>query len=234
MLSCAALLLCFTPVSFSQNQNKRNDRPQEQPSPTQPQRDDKKPPDPTRYSYEFGQPKFFIRHILIEHDALGRGQITFERQGEEVPIVEPVELSSGALGRILRLWTELRFLDSDENYQASKQFPHLGTYHLRMDDGRRKRTAEFNWSNNKQAWGLATEYRRMSDQAILVFDLTLAREMQPLNTPQLMKQMETLLVRDGLSDPRQLIPLLKELRTDEHIPLIARNHADRLLKKIGE
>ena len=234
MLSCAALFVCFTPVSFSQNQNKRNDRPQEQPSPTQPQRDNKKPPDPTRYSYEFGQPKFFIRHILIEHDALGRGQITFERQGEEVPIVEPVELSSGALGRILGLWTELRFLDSDENYQASKQFPHLGTYHLRMDDGRRKRTAEFNWSNNKQAWGLATEYRRMSDQAILVFDLTLAREMQPLNTPQLMKQMETLLVRDGLSDPRQLIPLLKELRTDEHIPLIARNHADRLLKKIGE
>jgi hypothetical protein len=234
MLSCAALFVCFTPVSFSQNQNKRNDRPQEQPSPTQPPRDDKKPPDPTRYSYEFGQPKFFIRHILIEHDALGRGQITFERQGEEVPIVEPVELSSGALGRILGLWNELRFLDSDENYQASKQFPHLGTYHLRMDDGRRKRTAEFNWSNNKQAWGLATEYRRMSDQAILVFDLTLAREMQPLNTPQLMKQMETLLVRDGLSDPRQLIPLLKELRTDEHIPLIARNHADRLLKKIGE
>lgn len=235
ILSCAALLLCFAPVSFSQDQNKRNDRPQEQPSPTQPRREDnKKPPDPSRYSYEFGQPKFFIRHILIEHDALGRGQITFERQGEDVPIVEPVELSIGALGRILGLWTELRFLDSDENYQASKQFPHLGTYHLRMDDGRRKRTAEFNWSNNKQAWGLATEYRRMSDQAILVFDLKLAREMQPLNTPQLMKQMETLLVRDGLSDPRQLIPLLKELRTDEHIPLIARNHADRLLKKIGE
>jgi hypothetical protein len=44
--------------------------------------------------------------------------------------------------------------------------------------------------------------------------------------------MEMLLVRDGLSDPYQLVPLLKELRTDEHIPLIARNHADRILKKI--
>jgi hypothetical protein len=234
LLSCLALLLLgVAPVSFSQNQNKRNDRPQEQPSPTPPRREDnKKPPDPTRYSYEFGQPKFFIRHIVIEHDALGRGQITFERQGEDVPIVEPIELSIGALGRILGLWTELRFLDSDENYQASKQFPHLGTYHLRMDDGRRKRTAEFNWSNNKQAWGLTSEYRRVSDQTILVFDLKLAREMQPLNTPQLMNQMETLLVRDGLSDPRQLIPLLTELRIDEHIPLIARNHADRLLKRI--
>ena len=56
--------------------------------------------------------------------------------------------------------------------------------------------------------------------------------MQPLNAPQLMNEMETLLTRDGLSDPHQLVPLLTELRTDERIPLIARNHADRILKKI--
>jgi len=29
-----------------------------------------------------------------------------------------------------------------------------------------------------------------------------------------------------------LVPLLNELRIDEHIPLIARNHAERILKKI--
>jgi hypothetical protein len=56
--------------------------------------------------------------------------------------------------------------------------------------------------------------------------------MQPLNAPQLLNEMETLLVRGGLSDPFQLVSLLKELKTDEHIPLIARNHADRILKKI--
>ena len=234
ILSCVALLLVgLAAGSFSQNQTKRNDRPQEQAGPSPERRaDNKKPPDPTRYAYEFGQPKFMIRHIVIEHDALGRGQITFERQGEETPIVEPVVLSIGALGRILGLWTELRFLDSDENYQASKQFPHLGTYHLRMDDSHRKRTAEFNWSNNKPAWALINEYRRVSNQAILVFDINLAREMQPLNAPGLMNEMEAYLRRDDLSDPHQLIPLLTELRTDEHIPLIARNHADRLLKKI--
>jgi hypothetical protein len=213
--------------------NKRNDRPT-QPGSAPPQRPDenKKPPDPAQYAYEFTQPQFFVRHILIEHDALGRGKITFERKGEETPIVEPVELSIGALGRVLGLWTDLRFLDSNENYQASKQFPHLGTYHLRMNDGQRKRTAEFNWSNNKQAWALVKEYQRVSDQAIFVFDIQLAREVQPLNTPQLMNWLESLLTRDGLSDPYQLVPLLTELRTDEHIPLIARNHADRLLKKI--
>jgi len=233
ILPCLALLLGLAAFSFSQNQNKRNDRPSAEPSPTPQRREDnKKPPDPTRYSYDFAQPQFFIRHILIEHDALGRGQVTFERKGEDTPIVENLGLSIGALGRILGLWTELRFLDSDENYQSPKQFPHLGTYRLRMDDGRRKRTAEFNWSNNKQAWALANEYRRVADQAILIFDIKLAREMQPLNAPQLMKQMDMLLARGDLSDPQQLVPLLKELRTDEHIPLIARNHADRILKKI--
>ena len=74
----------------------------------------------------------------------------------------------------------------------------------------------------------------MADQAILVFDLNLAREMQPLNVPSLLNVIESLQRRDGLSDPRQLVPLLTELKTDEHIPLIARNQADRILKKIGK
>jgi hypothetical protein len=232
ILPCVALLLLtLSAVSFAQ-ETKRNDRPTASPTPTPQGEDNKKPPDPTRYSYDFAQPQFLVRHILIEHDAQGRGKITFERKGEETPIVESVELGVSALGRILALWTELHFLDSNENYQSPKNFAHLGTYRLHMDDGRRKRTAEFNWSVNKQAWTLANEYRRVADQAILIFDLKLARELQPLNTPQLMKLMETLLTRDGLSDPKQLVPLLQELRTDEHIPLIARNHAERILKKI--
>ena len=170
--------------------------------------------------------------MVIEHDALGRGKITFERRGEETAIVEPIELSISALGRVLGLWTQLHFLDSNENYQTPKSFAHLGTYKLHMDDGQRRRTAEFNWSNNKEAWSLANEYRRVTEQAILIFNLKLAREMQPLNAPQLLNEMEMLLNSNGLSDPYQLVPLLTELKTDEHIPLIARNHADRILKKI--
>jgi hypothetical protein len=227
------LILSAAFLSFPQDQTKRNDRPQEPSTPPAQRREDnKKPADPTRYSYEFAKAEFLISHVVIEHDALGRGKITFERRGEETPIVEPIELSISALGRVLGLWTELHFLDSNENYQTAKSFAHLGTYKLHMDDGQRRRTAEFNWSNNKDAWSLATEYRRVTDQAILIFNLKLAREMQPLNAPQLLNEMETLLVRDGLSDPYQLVPLLKDLRTDEHIPLIARNHADRILKKI--
>ena len=228
----APLVFGVAHLGFSQNSTKRNDRPQGDATPQQRREENKKPADPTRYGYEFSQPQFVISHIVIEHDALGRGKITFERKGEETPIVEPVELSVAALGRVLGLWTELRFLDSNENYQAAKQFPHLGTYRIQMDDGKRKRSAEFNWSGNKNAWALITEYRRLADQIILIFDVKLAREIQPLNTPQLMNQLDSMLTRGELSDPQQLVPLLTELRTDEHIPLIARNHADRLLKKI--
>jgi hypothetical protein len=38
--------------------------------------------------------------------------------------------------------------------------------------------------------------------------------------------------RNAISDPQQLLPLLKDLTTDERIPLIARNHAQRLIQKI--
>src|SRR6266496_1937219 len=200
-------------------ETKRNDRPPETNSTPQRREENKKP-------------QFIVRRILIEHDAMGRGKIIFERQNEETPIVEPIELSTAALGRILGFWGELHFLDSTENYQSAKQFPHLGTMWIKMENGERKRTAEFNWSNNRNAWNLVTEYRRVADQAILIFNMNVAREIQPLNAPQLMDELELLYTRNGLSDPQQLVPLLKDLRTDEHIPLIARNHADRLLKKI--
>jgi hypothetical protein len=103
---------------------------------------------------------------------------------------------------------------------------------LGMQQGERKRIAEFNWTNNSSASTLVNEYRKAADQAILIFDISIARENQPLNAPKLMEAMESLLKRDALSDPKQLLKLLQEMSTDEHIPLIARNHALRLIKKI--
>jgi hypothetical protein len=188
--------------------------------------------DPVKYSYEFSQPKFYVKHIVLEHDANGRGTVTFERLNEDVPISEPIELSTVALARITSSWQALQFLDTETNYQSDKQFPHLGTMRIGMQRGERKRIAEFNWTNNSAASKLVNEYRKAADQAMLVFDIAIARENQPLNAPKLMELFETLLKRDGLSDPRQLLKLLQDLSTDEHIPLIARNHALRLIKQI--
>jgi hypothetical protein len=181
---------------------------------------------------KFSQPKFYVKHIVLEHDANGRGTVTFERLNEDASVVEPLQLSAAALSRINTAWQALQFLDSAADYQADKQFPHLGTMRIGMERGTQKRVAEFNWTNNTEASTLASEYRKAADQAILIFDISVARQNQPLNAPKLMEAMESLLKRNALSDPQQLLPLLNELTTDERIPLIARNHAGRLIKKI--
>ena len=228
----AALLVLSAAISiYAQNAGgKHNSRPQQvTPAPTANIAGNT---DAAKYSYEFTQPKFYVKHIVIEHDANGRGTVTFERLNEDTPVTEPLELSPEAWTRINAAWQGLRFLESDENYQASKQFPHLGTMKIGMERGERKRVAEFNWTNNRDAETIVNEYRKAADQAILVFDIGIARENQPLNAPKLMEMMESLVKRDGLSDPRQLLKLLQDLSTDEHVPLIARNHALRLIKQI--
>lgn len=184
------------------------------------------------YSYEFSQPQFTIRRIIIEHDAQGRGHISFERQGEVEAITDPIELSDAARARILGLWNALHFLDSDANYQSEKQFPHLGTMKLKMRRGGRERVAEFNWTNDANAKALAEEYRKAANQAIFIFDITVAREHEALNTPKLLDTLDIYISRNDLSDPQQLISLIRDLSTDERLPLMARNHAGRILKKL--
>lgn len=228
-----AAFLAASPVTWAQN--KTNERKPEAPAPTTPRprrEENKKPADTTTYSYEFTQPDFWVTHIVIQHDAMGRGKITFQKKGIETAIEEPIELSTGALGRILGAWTDLQFLESTESYQSHLKYPHLGTMRLTMVREPLKRTAEFNWTDNKVASLLTNEYRRVADQAVLIFDISVARETQPLNAPKLMDEFETLLKRNGLSDPQQMVPLLKDISTDEHLPLIARNHALRLIKKL--
>jgi hypothetical protein len=225
----AALLCLSAAISICAQDSKHNSRPEQAvPAPAV----GATKTDAVKYSYEFSQPKFYVKHIVIEHDANGRGTVTFERLNEDTPVTEPLELSPEVLARINAAWQGLQFLESDTNYQADKQFPHLGTMKIGMERGDRKRVAEFNWTNNRDAETLVNEYRKAADQVILVFDIAIARENQPLNAPKLMELMESLLKRNGLSDPRQLLKLLQDLSTDEHVPLIARNHALRLIKKI--
>ena len=229
----AALLCLSAAISIyaqSSAGEKHNSRPQ-QAAPTPTVNGESKSA-AVKYSYEFSQPKFYVKHIVIEHDATGRGTVTFERLNEDTSVTEPLQLSPDALARITTAWEGLRFLESDTNYQADKQFPHLGTMRIGMERGDRKRVAEFNWTKNPDAETLVNEYRKAADQVILVFDIAIARENQPLNAPKLMEAIESMLKRNALSDPRQLLKVLQDLSTDEHVPLIARNHALRLIKKI--
>ena len=186
-----------------------------------------------QFSYEFTQPAFQISHVVIEHNAAGKGKITFERKNSD-PIVDPLELSPGTIDRLATLWKALRFLDSSISYQSEKHYPHLGTMRLQMKQDTRDRVEEFNWTSDKDVFALVTEYKRIANQAIFIFDITLARENQPLEAPKLMDQLDAYVRRNDIADARQLIPLLRELSTDERIPLMSRNSAARILKKIDK
>jgi hypothetical protein len=211
---------------------KKNERVAETPAPTpEAKTADANAPN---FTYEFTQPASLVTRVRIQHDAQGRGTMTFERRTYQDPVTDPLQLSETAVARIKLLWDALNFLDSDKSYQTERDYSHMGTTHLTLQMGTRHRTAEFNWTDNKDAAALAGEYRKAGEQAILVFDLNFARESQPLSAPDLMRRFETMLKSNGFSDVKQLIPLLQDLSVDERIPLIARNHAARLLKQVNK
>lgn len=184
------------------------------------------------YFYEFSQPNFQVSKISIEHDEDGRGKITFTKQNSDEAISDPLQLSAAALERIKAVWQALNFLDSTENYQYEKDYSHLGNMTFTMKKETRARTAKFNYTTNQDAKSLADEYRRIGSQFIWIFDIGVARENQPLEAPHLMDALDSLIKRNEVSDAAQMIPLLKELSNDERIPLIARNHATRIVKDV--
>lgn len=184
------------------------------------------------YFYEFSQPDFVVKKITIEHDESGNGKIYFLKKDWNEQDSEPLRISDTALERIKAAFEALNFLDSTENYQYEKDYSHLGNIVIKLRKNGREREVKFNWTENKEARALATEYRRLSNQALWIFDVNVARVNQPLETPKLMDLLDNYLRRNELSDPKQLIPFLQELSNDERIPLIARNRAAKIMANI--
>ena len=184
------------------------------------------------YFYEFSQPDFIISKIVIEHDEAGRGTITFTKKMFGDKVTDPLQISPAALERINAAYAALNFVDSNESYQYEKDYSHLGVTTFRLKKGDKQRTAVFNYTVNKDAKALVDEYRKLGNQFIWIFDITVARENQPLETPKLLDSLDSLLRRDEISDPAQMVPLLKGMKDDERIPLITRNHADKLAARI--
>lgn len=184
------------------------------------------------YFYEFSKADFLISKIFIEHDENGKGKITFQKKDFAELITDPLQLSAATLERLKATWQALNFLDSTETYQTVRDYSNLGAMKFTMKQDGRTRTAEFNWTDNKDAKALADEYRRIGQQFIWIFDITVARENQRLEAPRLLDALDALIRRNEVSDASQMIPLLMELSKDERIPLIARNHALKLIEKI--
>jgi hypothetical protein len=213
---------------------KRNNRPSEETPKKQSQNEQanaQTKPDPL-YSYEFTQPDFLTSRILIEHDEQGKGTIAFERRGNSETFTEPISVSESVLAKLNAAFTELNFLDSTEDYQHEKDFSHMGNSKITLTRGQKTRSVTLNYTLNKSAKVLMDEYRKISNQALWIFDITVARESQPLDGPSQMDALDGLLRRGEIADPKQMLPFLRELSDDERLPLIARNHATRLAQQI--
>ena len=217
------------PPKVTTSEPKKNERPTNGiPTPVEPKQIAS---DPT-YFYQFTQPEFDISKIVIEHDESGKGTITFTKKMFGDTVTDPLQVSPSTLERINAAYAALNFLDSTENYQYEKDYSHLGVMTFRLKRAAKQRSTTFNYTSNKDAKVLVDEYRKLSNQYVWIFDVTVARENQPLDTPRLLDSLNALMRRNEISDPQQMLPLLSALTTDERLPLIARNHADRLVKQI--
>jgi hypothetical protein len=238
-----------TPVEPVKNQAKKNERPPTQSQPTtegnhleaiekngETLNTNARPGSEIAapvYFYEFTQPNFLVKQIFIEHDEKGKGKISFLKKDFEDKVSDPLQLSPQALERVRNVWQTLNFLDSKEDYQSpARDYGHLGNMTFTIRKEGRTRTAKFNWTENPTAKLLADEYRKISQQYVWIFDINVARENQPLESPNLMNALDGLIRRNEISDTQQMIPLLKELGNDERIPLLARNHATKIIKQI--
>lgn len=185
------------------------------------------------YRYEFSQPNFLTKKIIIEHDENGRGKITFEEKNFEDSVTEKIQLSPVSLEKIKKSFAALNFLDSTEEYQSTvRNYGHLGAKKIVFKTGGKERSAEFNWTENADAKALGDEYSKIGYQLVWESDIKAARENQPLQTPSLVQVLDSYLRRNEISDPQQMLPFLKELSGDERLPLLARNHVLRLIKNI--
>jgi hypothetical protein len=221
--------------------SKKNERPEEASDDQSQDRPNKRPSSNsgtradafiTTHHYEFSQPEFTISKILIEHDESGKGKLSFMKKGYDEMVSDPIQVSSKTLERINGALNALNFLASNESYQYEKDFSHLGTVIFRLTRDDKTRNTTFNWTQNKDAKLLMDEYRKISNQFIWMFDISVSRENQPLESPKLMDSLESMIRRNEISDPNQMVPFLQTLVNDERMPLIARNHAGKIVKQV--
>lgn len=182
--------------------------------------------------YLFERPGFMYPRIEIRHDDAGKGVITFEKMDLDEPLDDPIELSPATVTALDAAFSRLNFLDSSEDYDSKQKNIATGTISITLKKDGRSRTVKYTWSDNPDAKFLMDEYRRISNEFTWKFEMQVARENQPLETPRLMARFSSLYQSNELPDPPHFLPLLKQLANDEILPLIARNDAERVIKAI--
>ncbi|MCI0664675.1 MAG: hypothetical protein L0220_26740 [Acidobacteria bacterium] len=184
-----------------------------------------------RYRYLFENDRFTTPLQEVEFDGQGRGQFRFKRKdGGE--IINKLEVSPTVLSQIQILFDAMNFLASNEEYQHKKDFSHLGKMTITLASNGKERTVSFNYTDNQTMSGLTQIFRNIATQETRVFELDAVRNSDPISTPSQLRYLDNELRSKSIADPQRFVPILKDIQLDESIPLIARNHAERLLQMI--
>jgi hypothetical protein len=136
------------------------------------------------------------------------------------------------LARVQHLCQTTNFLTSDADYQDKKDFSHRGWISISARAGELSRSVRFNYTLNPEIRELADIFRGIATQEIHVFDMETAQQYQPLDLPGRLEAVENDLRLERLAEPDRMIGPLKEIAGDDTQPLIARNHATRIIDGI--
>ena len=183
------------------------------------------------YRYLFENPRFTTPVQELEFDGSGQGKFRFKRKDSD-EVVNKLTVSTEVLSQIQLLLDDMNFLASDEDYQHKKDFSHLGNMTISYSRGGKERTVKFNYTDNKSMSLLSDIFRNIVTQETRIFELETVLANDPISTPAQLRILESELKSKHIADPRRFDPVLKNIKLDESVPLIARNHADRLLQMI--
>ena len=184
------------------------------------------------FSYKFENPRFHLRVIEIDLSANGAGELRFVR-GESDELLDcKVKLLPATIARIRSLIEVADFLGSTAEYQDKTDMSHLGWVTVGAKQGSRERKVRFNHTINAQMRELGDIFRGIATQEISLFDIDNAQRYQPLDLPKQLEVLENDLRLEWIAEPERVLSVLNEIAGDDTQPLIARNHAKRIIDAI--
>lgn len=184
-----------------------------------------------RYHYLFENERFTTPLQEIELDGQGQGSFRFKRKDADETIIK-LKVSASLLSQIQTLFDSLNFLSSKEDYQHKKDFSHLGTVTIGQSRNGQERTVKFNYTTNELMNQLRDVFQNLTTQETRIYELEVIRANDPLSSPAQLRLLESELKSKHIADPQRFVPILEDLKLDESVPLITRNHAERLLQTI--
>lgn len=184
------------------------------------------------FSYKFENPRFDLRVIEIDLDSNGAGELRFTRGTSDEILDCKVKLFPATIARIRSLFGVSDFLDSKTEYQDKTDMSHLGWVTLGAKRGARERKVRFNYTLNAQMEELGEIFRGIATQEISLFDIENAERYQPLDLPKQLEVLERDLRLEWIAEPERVLAALNEMAGDDTQPLIARNHAKRIIEAI--